>query len=93
MQQHGTLFPPSQLLSCGEDCAAELSVTYLRHLMAELEGSTLKAQVASGADLQDEAKVDVNDVALVVQHDVAVVAVLGLQQQHEYGYLWLRAVA
>jgi len=50
--------------------------------MAELEGSALKAQVASRADLQDEAKVDVYDVSLVVQHDVAVVAILGLQQRH-----------
>ena len=46
--------------------------------MAQLERSTLKAKVAAGADLQDEAKVDVDDVALVIKHDVAVVAVLGL---------------
>jgi hypothetical protein len=54
-------------------------VQHLRHLMAQLEGSALKAQVAARADLQDEPKVDVHDVAAVVQHDVAVVAVLGLE--------------
>lgn len=49
--------------------------------MAELEGSTLKAHVATRADLQNKPKVDVHNVALVVQHDVAIVTVLGLQAQ------------
>lgn len=46
--------------------------------MAQLERSTFKLHVASRTDLQYEAKVDVNYVAMVIKHDVAIVAILGL---------------
>lgn len=69
-----------------EDAAATAgakvsSLAHLCHLVAQLEGGTLKAHVAARADLQDEAKVNVHDVALVIKHDVAVVADLGLVVQ------------
>lgn len=43
-------------------------------------GQAHKAEVAAGADLQDEAEVDVDQVARLVDHDVAVVPVLDVQQ-------------
>ncbi len=52
----------------------------LRHLMAQLEGRRLEPQVASRADLQYESKVNVHQVPLISDHDVAVVPVLALQQ-------------
>ena len=68
-----------ELLECGRGSTGA-RIQDLGHLMAELEGGRLKAQVASGADLQDEAKVDVYQVPLIGDHDVAVVPVLALQQ-------------
>ena len=47
--------------------------------MAQLESSTLKAHIAARTDLQYEPKVNVDYVTLVIKHDVAIVAVLGLQ--------------
>lgn len=55
-------------------------VQQLCHLMAQLEGSALKAHVGARADLQNEAKIDVHQAALSVYQDVAVVPVLRLQQ-------------
>lgn len=60
--------------------ALPTGVQQLRHLVTQLEGSALKAHVGSRADLQDEAKVDVDQPALGVNQDVAVVPVLGLEQ-------------
>ena len=51
-----------------------------RHLVRQLEGGALKLHVAARGDLKDEPKVDVHQVALPVDEDVAIVAVLGLQQ-------------
>ena len=56
-------------------------VQQLRHLMAQLERGALEAHVAAGRDLQDEPEVDVHQVPPPVQQDVAVVPVLGLQQE------------
>lgn len=55
-------------------------VQQLRHFMAQLKGSALKAHVGPRADLQDEAEVNVHQAALGVNQDVTIVAVLGLQQ-------------
>jgi hypothetical protein len=52
--------------------------THLGHLVRQLECGALESKVSARADLQDEAKVDVHDVPCVVEHDVAIVAVLGL---------------
>ena len=60
--------------------ALATGVQELRHLMTQLEGSTLKPHVGSRADLQDEAKVYMDQPALGVNQDVAVVPVLGLEQ-------------
>ena len=60
--------------------ALPTGVQELRHLMTQLEGSALKAHVGSRADFQDEAKIYVNQPALGVNQDVAVVSVLGLEQ-------------
>ena len=49
--------------------------------MAQLEGGGLKAEVGPRADLQDEPEVNVHQPALGVDQDVAVVAVLGLQEE------------
>ena len=56
-----------------------------RHLVRQLEGGALEAHVAARGDLQDEPEVDVHQVALPVDEDVAVVAVLGLQQVAGHG--------
>ena len=53
--------------------------------MTQLEGSALKAHVGSRADLQDEAEVYVDQPALCVDQDLAVVPVLGLEQVAGYG--------
>lgn len=60
--------------------ALPAGVQQLRHLVTQLEGSALEAHVGSRADLQDEAKVYVDQPALGVNQDVAVVPVLGLEQ-------------
>ncbi len=60
--------------------ALATGVQELRHLVTQLEGSALKAHVGSRADFQDEAKIDVDQPALGVNQDVAVVPVLGLKQ-------------
>jgi hypothetical protein len=52
--------------------------------MAQFECGTLKTQVAAWADFQDEPKVDVHDVALIVQHDVAVVPIFGLTHKENH---------
>jgi hypothetical protein len=46
--------------------------------MTQLEGSTLKAHVTSRADFQDEAKVNVDEMAQVINQQVAIVSVLSL---------------
>lgn len=46
--------------------------------LGQLEAGVLEAQVAAGRDAEEEAKVDVDQVPLIVVHDVAVVAVLDL---------------
>ena len=53
-------------------------VQQLCHLVAQLESRALKAHISPRADLQDEAKVNVDKSALSVYEDVAVVPVLGL---------------
>ena len=55
-------------------------VQQLCHLVAQLECSTLKAHVCTRADFQNEAKVNVDQPALGVYQDVAVMAILRLQQ-------------
>ena len=59
--------------------ALRVAVHDLQQLARELEGGRLEAD-ATGAIGQHKAKVDMNDVAAVVQEDVAVMAVLDLQQ-------------
>lgn len=61
--------------------AAAPGVEELSHLVAQLEGGGLEAEVGPRADLQDEPEVDVHQAALRVDQDVAVVAVLGLQEE------------
>eukprot|EP00304_Pavlova_gyrans_P009438 CAMPEP_0206048210 /NCGR_PEP_ID=MMETSP1466-20131121/23461_1 /ASSEMBLY_ACC=CAM_ASM_001126 /TAXON_ID=44452 /ORGANISM="Pavlova gyrans, Strain CCMP608" /LENGTH=321 /DNA_ID=CAMNT_0053423253 /DNA_START=299 /DNA_END=1262 /DNA_ORIENTATION=+ len=61
--------------------AGALHATHELHVfVGEFEGRRLKAHVAARAVGDQEAKVDVHDVALHVQEDVAVVPVLDLQQ-------------
>ena len=50
---------------------------YLNKLRRELERRAFKAQILGGAG-EDVAVVDVDDVALVVQQDVPVVAIFNL---------------
>ena len=69
----GELFEPAKGLRLGR--AAHDG----DHLGRELEGGALEAD-AAGGDVKAEAKVNVQDVAGVVNHDVAVVPVLELQQ-------------
>ena len=57
---------------------------HFHKLRGELEGGALEAQVL-GRAAQDEAVVDVNEVALAVEQDVAVVPVLDLQDVAEKG--------
>lgn len=45
----------------------------------ELEGRFLKLEV-SGGGVEDEAVIDVNDIAVAGHHDVAIVAVLDLEE-------------
>lgn len=54
------------------------------HLAGELEGGALELD-AAGRNVEAEAKVNVEDVAGVVNHDVAVVAVFELQQEGDDG--------
>lgn len=65
----------------GRGGAGAARIQQLRHFVAELEGSGLEAQVAARRNAQDEAEVDVNQVAVRVYHDVSVVPILGLQQE------------
>ena len=60
--------------------ALPTGVQKLCHFVAELEGCTLKAHIGSRADFKDEAKVNVHQPALSVYEDVAIMAILGLQQ-------------
>lgn len=55
-------------------------VEQLAHLVAELERRSLETQVAAGRDAEDEPKVDVDEVPVPGDHDVAVVSVLGVEQ-------------
>ena len=53
--------------------------------MTQLECSRLEPQITPWRDLQDEAKIDVHQVAKTIHQDVSVVAVFGLQQVACYG--------
>ncbi len=55
-------------------CALDKWFTYLHKLFGEFKGRALKAQVVPGRIGQDEAKVDVNQVPLGVQQNVAIVS-------------------
>ena len=66
---------------------ALLAAHDLDKLGGHLEGGALEAQVLGGA-AQDEAVVDVDEVALAVQQDVAVVAVLHLRKQYESEWVY-----
>ena len=48
--------------------------------MAQLEGRRLETQVASRRDPQDKPEVDVDQMAVAGDHDVAVVAILGVEE-------------
>ena len=52
-----------------------LLITHLNKLGCQFERRTLKAKVVSGGVGQDEPKVDVDDVSLRVQENVAIVSV------------------
>lgn len=70
----GKLFKPSVRLAdraAAHDCD---------HLGGEFEGRTLEFD-ATGGDVKAESKIDVNDMASIVNHDVAVVSVFELQQE------------
>ena len=54
------------------------------HLGGEFEGGALESD-ASGRDVEAEAKVDVQDVARVVDHDVSVMAVFELEEVRNDG--------
>ena len=56
----------------------------IQHLR-QLEAGVFEAKVATGGDSQQEPEVDVNEVALVIVHHVAVVAVLDLQDETNHG--------
>ena len=47
--------------------------------MRELKAGILEAEVTARRDTEQEAEVDMHHVALVGEHDVAVVAILDLQ--------------
>ena len=50
---------------------------YLHEFLGELEVGELKAEVVAGGTGQDEAKVNVDQVAIRVQQDVAVMSAEG----------------
>ena len=56
-----------------------LSIHYLHHLLRQLEWRLLELDSLSGCIGQEEAKVDVKDVALDVDQDVFIVSILDLQ--------------
>ncbi len=60
--------------------ALRVGVHDLKQLASQLEGRSLKVDTTRGV-AEHEAKVDVDDVAPLVQHDVAVMPVLDLQEE------------
>ena len=56
-----------------------LSIHYLHHFLRQLERCFLKLDSLAGRIGQEEAKVDVKDVALDVDQDVFIVSILNLQ--------------
>lgn len=78
---HRKVTPDAQLLKQLEVAAVLHApwVKQLGHLVTELECSTFKAHVGPWANLQDEPKIDVDQVPLRVHEDVAVVAVFRLR--------------
>lgn len=66
----------------GGACAARVDQEC--HLMRQLKCSRFKPHIAAWRDLQDEPKVNVDQVPRNIDEDVAVVAVLGLQQKACY---------
>lgn len=52
-----------------------------RHLVRQFEGRRFKSHVATGRDLQDEPKIDVDQVPHAVDEDIAIVTVFRLQQE------------
>lgn len=60
--------------------ALRVGVHDFKQLSSQLEGGSLKVDAPRGV-AQHEAKVDVDDVAPLIQHDVAVVPVLDLHEE------------
>jgi len=60
--------------------ALRVGVHDLKQLASQFEGRSLEVDTTWGV-AEHEAKVDVDDVAALVQHDVAIVPVLDLQEE------------
>ncbi len=56
-------------------------IEQLRHFVAHLEICALEFHVPSGRDLQDEPEIDVHEMALGVDEDVAVVSILACSRK------------
>ena len=57
-------------------------------LLGELEVGALEPHVLARRPVEDEPEVDVDDVAPIVDHDVAIVTVLDLKDIAHYGVGW-----
>ena len=60
--------------------ALRVGVHDLKQLASQLEGGSLEVDTTRGV-AEHEAKVDVDDVAPLIQHDVAIMPVLDLQEE------------
>jgi len=68
-----------------ESLTLSMAIHYHDHLLRQLEVRLFELHVPAGRDVEDEAEVDVDDMARVVDQDVPVVAVLYLQKVADDG--------
>ena len=66
-------------LSKVSECSRVLTIHHLHHLLRQLERCLLELDSLAGCIGQEEAKVDVKDVAFDVDQDVLIVSILDLQ--------------
>mmetsp|Transcript_27462 Transcript_27462/g.47406 ORF Transcript_27462/g.47406 Transcript_27462/m.47406 type:complete len:345 (+) Transcript_27462:427-1461(+) len=80
----GEIRPDAQVHEVAKVLGVRATAHDLDHLLGELERSALKPEVAPRRDVEDEPEVDVYDVAIFIDEDVAVVAVLDLQDEADH---------
>jgi len=56
-----------------------ISAQYIDELLGQLEIGRLEAHVFAGRPVEDESEVDVDEMALLIDHDIAIMSVLDLQ--------------